>query len=269
MAPFQNLMEVFKLLDKSNCRKCNEATCLAFAAAVFQGTRQIGECPVVDPEIIARYGGSLAKTQNLQREADEAILALQQQIAAIDLAEAASRLGGLYAKRKLTLKILGKDFSVDADGKFYTDIHVHAWVAGPVLRYLIEGRGIPPSGNWVPLRELEGGKDWYRLFGQRCEKPLKKVADTYTDLFADMVHLFNARQVGRHFEADISVVLYPLPQIPILICYWKPEDGLESDLHLFFDDTAEANLPIEALYTLGAGLAQMFAKIAQRHGTYN
>jgi hypothetical protein len=81
-----------------------------------------------------------------------------------------------------------------------------------------------------------------------------------------MVQLFNARQVGRHFDSDISVVLHPLPLVPILICYWKPEDGLESDLHLFFDATAEANLHIEALYTLGAGLAQMFEKIALRHG---
>lgn len=79
----------------------------------------------------------------------------------------------------------------------------------------------------------------------RCEKPLKKVADTYTDLFEDMVGLFKGREVAGHFESDISVELWPLPKVPMLICYWKPEDGFESDLHLFFDDTAEANLNME------------------------
>ena len=29
-------MEIFKLLNGSNCRECNEKTCLAFAVAVFK-----------------------------------------------------------------------------------------------------------------------------------------------------------------------------------------------------------------------------------------
>jgi len=36
MAQIKNAMEIFKLLEKSNCRECNEKTCLAFAGAVFQ-----------------------------------------------------------------------------------------------------------------------------------------------------------------------------------------------------------------------------------------
>ena len=266
MAPIKNAMEVFKLLDKSNCRKCNEATCLAFASAVFQGTRQIEECPHLDAEIVARYGGRVDRGKTMNQEAEEVISRLLNETRTLDLSEAAGRLGGVHKNGKLTLKVLGKDFSVDPQGGFSTDIHVHAWVAVPVLRYILEGEGRTISGSWVPLRELDGGKDWYRLFEQRCEKPLKQVADHYTDLFDDMVHLFGGRQVERHFDADISVVLYPLPKVPMLICYWKPEDGMASDLHLFFDETAAANLNIEALYTLGAGLVIMFEKIARRHG---
>jgi len=125
---------------------------------------------------------------------------------------------------------------------------------------------LPASGKWVPLRELTGGKKWYRLFGQRCEKPLKKIADTYTDLFEDMIDIFNGKQVENHYKSDISLVLHPLPKVPILICYWKPEDELGSDLNLFFDSTAEDNLNIESIYTLGTGLVLMFEKIALKHG---
>ena len=238
MTQFKNAMEIFKLLDKSNCRKCNEATCLAFAAAVFKGSREIGECPKLDPESIPNVNAMTEGTNAMEQESENAILNLQQAIEEVDFAETADRLGGTCTNGRLTLKVLGKDFSVDQKGKIYTDIHVHGWVAVPVLRYIVEGEGRPVSGNWVPLRELEGGKDWHRLFGQRCEKPLKKIADTYTDLFDDMVHLFAARQVDRRFDADISVVLHPLPKVPILICHWKPDEGLESDLHVFSDDTA-------------------------------
>ena len=178
------------------------------------------------------------------------------------------RLGARFSDGKLTIKILGKDFSVDTEGNITTDIHVHSWITIPVLNYIINSAGIPVSGKWVPLRELKGGKTWYRLFGQRCEKPLKKVADTYTDLFEDMIQLFNGRQVENHYSSDISLVLHPLPTVPILICYWKPEpeDGLKSNLNIFFDSTAEENLNIESIYTLGTGLTIMLEKLALRHG---
>ena len=57
----------------------------------------------------------------------------------------------------------------------------------------------------------------------------------------------------------------PLPKVPILICYSKPEDDFESNLNLFFDSTAEDHLNIESIYFLGVGLVRMFEKIALRH----
>jgi len=81
-----------------------------------------------------------------------------------------------------------------------------------------------------------------------------------------MIQVFNGKQVENHYKSDISLVLHPLPLVPMLICYWKPEDGLESDLNLFFDSTAEENLNIESLYTLGTGLVRMFEKVVLTHG---
>ena len=68
------------------------------------------------------------------------------------------------------------------------------------------------------------------------------------------------------FQSDIAVVLQPLPLVPVMICYWKPEEGMDSDLKIFFDSSADANLGVERLYSLGAGIVAMFEKIAQRHG---
>lgn len=45
-------MEIFKLLEKSNCRECGEPTCLAFAASVFKGKRKIEECPRLDKDAL-------------------------------------------------------------------------------------------------------------------------------------------------------------------------------------------------------------------------
>ena len=266
MSHVNNPMEIFKLLDKSNCRECNEATCLAFAAAVFKGQRQLDECPHLGSDIIERFRGKTEKRTAIQQDLDELVEQLKRKITTIDLSLSAQRLGARFSDNKLTIKVLGKDFSVDSKGNLSSDIHIHSWVMIPILSYIINSAGMPVSGQWVPFRELKNGKTWYRLFGQRCEKPLKRVADTHTDLFEDMIHIFNGIQVENHYGSDISLVLHPLPKVPILICYWKPEDGLESSLNIFFDSTAEDNLNIESIYALGTGLVRMFEKIALRHG---
>lgn len=267
MPEIKNAMDVFKLLEKSNCRKCNKPTCLAFAAAVFQGQMKLEECPFLDQAVIDQYQDHEITEPTWERENRENMERLKNEISNLDLASAARRLGEDMRGDTLTLKCLGKDFSVDARGDISTDIHVHPWIVVPVFDYIVAGKGLPVTGNWVPLRELKGGQDWYRLFGQRCEKPIKKLADSHTDFFEDLIHLFNGQQVENHYDSDISLVLKPLPRVPMLICYWKPDDGMESELNLFFDDTADKNLNIEALYTLGAGLTLMFEKIALRHGT--
>jgi hypothetical protein len=262
----KHAMEIFQLLDKSNCRECGEKTCLAFAGAVFQGRRKIADCPKLEREIIERFSGEDQNQDNAFQEGADYLQQLKKEAAAADLAEAAQKVDAEFSGGKLTLKVLGKDFSVDTAGNLSADIHINPWVAVPFLSYVLYGQGLPVSGNWVSFRELKGGKERYPLFQKRCEQSMKRVADTYTGLFDDMVHIFSGKQVEKQFESDISVVLNPLPAVPIMICYWLPEDGLESSLNVFFDETADKNLDVGSVFSLGVGLAQMFSKLALRHG---
>ena len=240
----KNAMEVFKLLDKSNCRECGEKTCLAFAGAVFQGKRCIGDCPKLDPAIVKRFGGTAAKPSAIEDNREVYLETIKHEITNIDLAAAANRIGARFADGRLTLRVLGKKFSVDSRGGLSADIHINPWVAIPFLDYIINGSGLQPSGNWVTFRELDTGAERYPLFQKRCEAPIKQVADVYPDLFSDMVHIFSGKRVEKQFQSDISVVLQPLPRVPIMVCYWLPEGDLQSSLNIFFDDTADKNLDI-------------------------
>ena len=265
MAKINNPMDIFKLLPQTNCRKCNEKTCLAFAASVFKGKRDLNECPYLDPETISQYQGRSDNLRSVDEDMAKTVEQLKEKIRKTDLAAAAKRVGGRYADNKLTIKILGKDFSITSSGQFSTEIHIIPWVTIPLLNYILSSDGKTPTGNWIPFRELPNARERAGLFEQRCEKPLKRIADTYTDLFKDMLEIFDGKEADD-VDSDIGIILYPLPKVPILCCYWKPEEGIESSLHIFFDDTAGANLSIEALYTLSAGLVNMFEKLALRHG---
>ncbi len=262
----KNAMEIFRLLDKSNCRECGQKTCLAFAGAVFQGRCTIDDCPKLTPADIQRVAASPASGHVIDENRTASLTAMKQQVENLDLAAAARRTGGRFNDGRLTIKILGKDFSVDPHGTVFSDIHVNPWVAMPFFDYVLNGQGVDPQGHWVSFRELKGGHDRYPLFRKRCEEPMQRVADVYTDLFDDMVHLFCGRQVQRQFQSDIAVVLNPLPKVPVMICYWRPDEGIGSSLNLFFDQTADRNLAIGSIFSLGAGLAQMFQKLAVRHG---
>jgi len=266
MIQLTNAMEIFKVLPRTNCRECRIPTCLAFAAAVFKGDRRLGDCPHVDRAAIEMFNVHNSDSRTLDREEEHALAQLRQQVASMDLASSAERLGASFSRDTLAIKVLGKDFHVDSEGNVTSECHVHGWVTIPLLNYVIMCSGKPVSGNWVPLRELKNGATWARLFGQRCERPLKQVADTHTDLFEHMVQVFAAKRAPNAFDSDIAVILHPLPRIPILICYWKPDGGMESSLNVFFDDTAEDNLIVDSLYRLSAGLVLMFEKIAVTHG---
>ncbi|MBF0453140.1 MAG: DUF3786 domain-containing protein [Candidatus Magnetomorum sp.] len=267
-------MDILKLLKKNNCRDCNEKTCLAFAAAVHQGRKQLADCPHIAPELLEKYGATLPKIRSHEQEMQQTIDALKDKLAQIDLKQAAQNVQGHFSAPWLTLKLFGKDFRVDASGNLSSDIHINPWVVVPFLNHIIQATGAPLADKWVTFRELRGGQARFALYEQRFEKELKRIADNFTDVFEDLIHIFNGRQLESDHQhpsdpmnrADISLVLYPFPKIPLLIQYWKPEDDLGSNITLFFDEKVHEQLDTESLYGLLSGLLQMFYRLAMRHG---
>ena len=66
MAQPKNAMEIFKLLDHSNCRECGQKTCLAFAGAVFRGQIKLEEFPKLYRETIERFSGEAKKEHTVE-----------------------------------------------------------------------------------------------------------------------------------------------------------------------------------------------------------
>ena len=263
MAELKSPVDVLKVLEKSNCRECGQPTCLAFASAVVRGRKQLGDCPRLDPAAAAAHSVTRPGESHEQLLA-QAMNDIQQQIRDADLAAAAQRIGASLSNGNLCTHVLGKTVCVAPDGTIHTDIHVNRWLAFPLYQWILNGSNHPPSGRWVPYRELPGGKDRYLFFEGRCEKVFKRVADSEPDLFDDMIHIFSGNRVQTHYGSDISVLLHPLPCLPVLFCYWKPGD-MPSDLNVFLDAGAERNIGIESIFTLCTGIANMFENFAYRH----
>ncbi len=264
MAKLTTPVEVYKILPKSNCRDCGISTCLAFSAAVIKEQKRLADCPHIPDDIRSRFEGKIETPTSMERSQVEMLKHLQKEIAAMDFSAKVERLGAVLQGENLVIKCLGKDFEIDRMGNIVSHCHTHAGFAVLLLTYVLGG-GRDIARKWVPFRDLKSGGKWSGLFEQRCEKPLKEIADTYTDLFGDLISIFSGQSSANHFSSDITVVLYPFPKVPALICYWRPEDDLESKLHIFFDNTAEENLNIQSVFAIGAGLVSMLEKIMAKH----
>jgi len=265
MARFKTPLEIYTLLPRTNCGDCGIATCLAFAAAVLKEEKRPVDCPHLGQEALARLTGNIDRQVNMESSREEQLRELKKKIAATDISSRADCLGARNVGDKLVIVCLGREFAVDCSGEVASQCHTHAWFSLPLLDYILHSEGAEPTHRWAPFRELKQGKIWNPLFEQRCEKPLKRIADSHGELFEDLVSMFSATSSSPAFNADIAVVLSPLPRVPILICYWKPEDGMESQLHLFFDETAERNLPVESLFTMATGIVRMLERIMYKH----
>ena len=265
MSQIKNPLEVYKILPKSNCGQCSVPTCMAFAAAVLMGKNKLADCPYIPSGISESFAKKIAIHKSIAKNREEVVEQLKSNVSAIDLMSSAHRLGATIVGEKLAIKCLGKDFFIDPMGNITSEYHTHAWITFILLDYILHSQGGNISGQWVPFRELKKGAGMSPLFEQMCEKPLKQIADVNTDLFKDLIYIFSGDRSTNMFSSDISLILYPLPKIPVLICYWERDGELESSLHVFFDSTVENHLSVQAIYALGTGLAVMFEKVVLKH----
>ncbi len=257
-------LDIFKALPQTNCSRCFLPTCLAFATSVVLGKKRLKECPFLDEQTILEFTSQLEQREKNEPDQAEFIDKLEKKIAAMDLSEKAGPRGATYRNNLLTINSLGKDFHIDQYGKVQSECHIIPWVIAPILSYMTYKTHSDISGRWISFREFDGGMEWQNLFTRRCENRLRKLADENPNLLEDIIELFMGERIDI-FEADIGFILHPLPHIPILICYQKADEDLESKLDFFFDECCGTNLHIKSIFTLCAGIVEMFKKIAQHH----
>lgn len=265
MSRITSPIDIYRRLPQTNCRECGFPSCFAFATAVLKGERPVTACPALRPEDAQQIVSMVATLPDIDTVRSGIVDGLRQGMKGVDLAASAGRLGGRFEAGRLVVRCLGRDFFVDAAGGVSSECHTHSGLVIPLLGYIVHSTGTAPTGAWTPFRELPGAGQRGPLFHRRAEEALGRLADTRPDLFEDIITLFGGERSAGAFDADVSVILYPLPKVPVLFCYWKPDGDMGSTLQIFFDATATDQLPVESVFELGTGMVMMFEKIAQKH----
>lgn len=265
-----NVMEILKQLPRNNCRECRLPTCLAFANQVAQGLRQPSDCPYLDPAALdlERLQPAAPPTGT---DEEEVLLELRERIGGVDLAAVAPAVGGRMQGDELVVSCLGRDFLIDARGSLRSACHANFWVLIPLLDYVLHAAEPPPgvsreaTSDWIKYDELGQGLSQSNFFSVSCEGALCRLVEDHPTLFPDLLDLFAAEHVDHGFDADLSVVLRPLPRVPLLLCHWKADGPFDAKLSLYFDRCTPAHLSLETTVILVMGIVEMLKRIVTRH----
>ena len=237
---------------------------MAFAVAVVQGQKKLRDCPHIDPALINKEEGEVAPRRSFEDEQRQQLASLKAEVAALDFSSMADKVGGRVVDDQLAVNCLGKDFFITRQGDLRSECHNNLWVHAPLLGYIVKSGGREPGGTWVAFDDLAGAGAWSRFFAHRCRDDLHRLFDAHTDLLPEILDLFGARPLSVK-DADISLMLSPLPQIPLVLNYWLPEPDFPSQLNLLFDANASDNLDCGLIYTLSRGLVEMFRQLIVKH----
>jgi hypothetical protein len=259
------VLDVLKQLPKTNCRKCALPTCMAFAASIVQGQKQLSDCPFVDAVVLSKLSPQIEQKKPDDQDPEQVLLELKEQFAKVDLGEASKRLGLQMKGERLRVHVLGRIFDVNKAGDLHTLGHVNPWIYGPLLNYVMHGQGLDPVGKWTPYAELKDARDWARFFSHRCENAMQRLADEHGELFIDILEVFGKPAGTGVSDADVSIVLTPFPKVPILFSYWEPSGAFDAKLKMLFDNTATANLDARSIFFICTGMMEMFTKFIQTH----
>lgn len=118
-----------------------------------------------------------------------------------------------------------------------------------VLWYLVSVKDIACAERLVKLEHVRGGE----IFTKGSHRlPVNRIAERYG---RDKEEFF---AIGRQFGGaapgmrlgDASILLYPLPRIPVILTLWLEDEEFPARADLLFDSTCDLQLPTDVIWSV-------------------
>jgi len=120
-----------------------------------------------------------------------------------------------------------------------------------IMYYFHSSKGSPATGNWISFSELADGQFYNSAFQGYTAKKLTQYFQTDYDNFKAR----NEAQRGVKVDFGDGAFRYQiLPQIAILIVYWKGDEEFPPSYKILFEDIADYHLPTDGCAILGSML---------------
>lgn len=113
-----------------------------------------------------------------------------------------------------------------------------------LLVYLINAKDLPSADKLIAAESLPAGQFFFRGLHKLPTQKLEEAFGQKPNLLYDAAAQLNAKQ--RDY-GDASVELFVLPRIPLTFVIWAADEEFGPHASILFDQTAAAQLPLDAL----------------------
>lgn len=129
-----------------------------------------------------------------------------------------------------------------------------------ILHYLLTAQGDSLKKNLITFRQVPEGPFYYSAFLKRALDPLVQTFGTEPQLLLDCGQQLGAEPGDL---GDGSIILSPLPRIPMTIVIWVGDDELPPEGSILFDESITSYLPTEDIAVLSGMLVYRLIRIKQ------
>jgi hypothetical protein len=259
-----------KLLPKTNCRDCGLATCLAFASMVVSEQWPLEKCPHIEADVIEKYRGELAQQYaqgkwTRKDPAEDALLWARQRAASMRLEDLPARIGGELVVRdgETALRlpyfsdhiIIAKNAICKEDGG-----PLSRWEQVFIYNHMAQGGSADPTDTWKGLEQIPNTISKIKSMRRHVELPLIDHFSGKPDALKAAARPLGAIDISAQYgNADVTLKFQPLPRIPVILLFWdaEPEDELEAQVKLLFNETITQHLDIESILFLSERLCNL------------
>ncbi|MHB8883016.1 MAG: DUF3786 domain-containing protein [Thermodesulfovibrionales bacterium] len=244
------MITIYKKLPGTNCGRCGETTCMAFAMRVKKSLACLKDCPFAQDETSGETGSQ--QTASAFSSYGQVSDDLERDAVKIEFSDAAVAVGGEYLSRDgrevIRLRMLTRNYELRKDGLFVDDAYCRdAWTKIIIYDYVRRQERKPLTGEWFGLGNFPHTASHVKAFQSGAEK---KITETFRNDLARLM-LRCSQMGGTKIEdrtgADYTACIDLLPRVPLYLSFWQADEEFAPDCKILFDSGAEDHIDIEYL----------------------
>lgn len=170
-------------------------------------------------------------------------------LAGRDPGEIASKAGVLYEDETQTFRIstMGMDAVLSYPDYRFTP-ELPGWHSLVILHYLDLADGFVLTGKEIPFGQMQSGMVRGGGIDRKCEQVIQSVQDLNENSLAQICKNIGGEQIASN--ADVAYRIPFLPNFPVLLKVWLPDEEFPASGRLLLDSSADHYLTIEDAVTV-------------------
>ena len=258
------LLEIIKILPKTNCGKCGEVSCLAFAMALSTGKRLPEECPYLDraklpTEIAPQPASELDQAYRILEE-------IKKKVQNVDFEKVAPGLGLSHKHGRLHLPYLDGEVELTKKNARRLDgLELDPRDQILLYNYVIFQGYKPLTGEFVGLETFPNSISKVATLRRYAEEKLARALNEDFEDLRSLIYHFRSRELSG--EADLAVEILVLPRVPLRVYFWRgdPEEGLSPEAKILYDLRATEYLDLESLVFCAERLVERWLELGNKN----